>query len=266
CERMDMSIESLHTETGPGVLEAAIAFDEAGASADKGFLFKTFAKVLAQQNNLMATFMAKWSHDHSGQSGHIHVSLNDRKTGKSAFFEEGAEYSMSATQRAFIAGMQRYLPEFMAMYAQTINSYSRLVPGYWAPLDATWGAENRTTALRLIPGGPKSQRVEVRIGSADANPSIALAAALGSGLYGIEQQLSPSDIVTGNAYDQQFPAELKLPLTLWEAAQRLRTSSAARTVFGDAFVDHYAATREWEENAYRRHVTDWEMARYFEII
>ena len=266
CERMDMSIESLHTETGPGVLEAAIAFDEAGASADKGFLFKTFAKVLAQQNNLMATFMAKWSHDHSGQSGHIHVSLNDRKTGKSAFFEEGAEYSMSAIQRAFIAGMQRYLPEFMAMYAQTINSYSRLVPGYWAPLDATWGAENRTTALRLIPGGPKSQRVEVRIGSADANPYIALAAALGSGLYGIEQQLSPSDIVTGNAYDQQFPDQLKLPLTLWEAAQRLRASSAARTVFGDAFVDHYAATREWEENAYRRHVTDWEMARYFEII
>ncbi|MBB1598028.1 glutamine synthetase family protein [Achromobacter sp. UMC46] len=266
CERMDMPIEGLHTETGPGVLEAAIAVDQAAAAGDKAFLFKTFTKALAQQNGLMATFMAKWSHDHPGQSGHIHLSLRDRKSGHSAFYDESQPHGMSATQVAFMAGVQRYLPEFMALYAQTINSYSRLVPGYWAPLDATWGMENRTTALRLIPGSDKSQRVEVRIGSADANPYLALSAALASGLYGIEQGLKPEPMVQGNAYTQQFPAHLHLPTTLWEAAQRLRGSEAARHLFGDPFVEHYAATREWEERQFRRHVTDWELARYFEII
>ncbi|OAE56464.1 glutamine synthetase [Achromobacter insolitus] len=266
CERMDMPIEGLHTETGPGVLEAALAVDLAAAAADKAFLFKTFTKALAQQNGLMATFMAKWSHDHPGQSGHIHLSLRDRKTNRSAFYDESQPHGMSAIQASFMAGVQRYLPEFMAMYAQTINSYSRLVPGYWAPLDATWGMENRTTALRLIPGSDKSQRVEVRIGSADANPYLALSAALASGLYGIEQGLAPEPMVQGNAYTQQFPAHLRLPNTLWESAQRLRESEAARHLFGDAFVEHFAATREWEERQFRRHVTDWELARYFEII
>src|SRR3546814_320032 len=154
----------------------------------------------------------------------------------------------------------------MALYAQTVNSYTRLVPGYWAPLDATWAIENRTTALRVIPGSEKSQRVEVRIGSADANPYLALAAALGSGLAGIEQELEPGPMVTGNAYTQSFPQEQKLPNTLWDAAQRLRQSDTARSLFGSPFVEHFAATREWEEREFRRHVTDWELKRYFEII
>src|SRR5690606_16103875 len=202
----------------------------------------------------------------SGQSGHIHLSLADRKTGRNVFHDPAAEHTMSRTQRHFAAGLQHYMPEFMAMYAQTINSYTRLVPGYWAPLDATWGVENRTTALRVIPGSSKSQRVEVRIGSADANPYLALAATLASGLAGIEQELSPDTMVSGNAYAQVFPAHQKLPGTLWEAAQHLRASEMARTYFGDAFVEHFASTREWEERQFRHHVTDWELARYFEII
>lgn len=266
AEKMDMPIEGLHTETGPGVLEAAIAYDEIARAADKGFLFKTFTKALAEQHSLMATFMAKWSHDLPGQSGHIHLSLRDRQSGRNLFHDKSQPYGMSATQRHFVAGLQRYLPEFMAMYAQTINSYSRLVPGYWAPLNATWAIENRTTALRVIPGSEKSQRVEVRIGSADANPYLALAAALGSGLAGIEQELEPEPMVTGNAYAQTFPEHLRLPATLWDAAQRLRQSETARALFGAPFVEHFAATREWEEREFRRHVTDWELKRYFEII
>ena len=265
CERMDIPIESLHTETGPGVLEAAIAVDHIREAADKALLFKTFTKALAEQQGLMATFMAKWSHHCSGQSGHIHLSLTDRKTGTNVFHDPKAEHTMSATQRHFAAGLQHYMPELMAMYAQTINSYTRLVPGFWAPLEASLGIENRTTALRVIPGGPKSQRIEVRIGSADANPYIALAAALGSGLLGIEQQLEP-EFSSGNAYTQTFPAARKFPGTLWEAAHRLRESQAARTLFGDGFVDHMAATREWEERKFREYVTDWELQRYFEII
>jgi glutamine synthetase len=265
-ELMDFPIEGIHTETGPGVLETAIAVDGAENAADKAALFKTFMKVLAQKNNLMATFMAKWSADYPGQSGHIHLSLRNREGAGSAFYDPDQKHAMSKVQRHFLAGQQRLMPELLCMIAPTINSYTRLVPGYWAPTDATWGVENRTTALRVIPGSEKSQRIEHRLGSADGNPYLALAAALGSGLFGILNELEPEAQVTGNAYEQQHPDCLRLPASLWEAAQHLRASSAARELFGDQFVDHFASSREWEVREYRKHVSDWEMDRYFEII
>lgn len=265
CETMDMPIEGLHTETGPGVLEAAIAVDGALAAADKAALFKTFAKVVAQRRGWMATFMAKWSVDWPGQSGHIHVSLQG-KGGKSAFHDPKAPHGMSRAMRHFVAGQQALLPDLLALVAPTVNSYRRLVPGYWAPTSATWGVENRTCALRVIPGSEKSQRVEYRIAAADGNPYLALAAALGSGLWGMEQRLELGPGVEGNAYEKETSAKLRLPATLWDAAQRLRGSKPARSLFGDAFVDHYAATREWEEREARKQVTDWELARYFEIV
>jgi glutamine synthetase len=265
CETMDFGIEGLHEETGPGVIEAAITFDGALASADKAALFKTFVKVLAQRNNMMATFMAKWSRDWPGQSGHIHLSLKD-SGGKSVFYDASQPHQMSQTMRHFVGGQQKLLPELLAMVAPTVNSYTRLIPGFWAPTDATVGVENRTCALRVIPGSAKSQRVEYRVAAADANPYIILAAALGSGLWGIENRIEPEPLVEGNAYDHKFPEHLALPRTLWDAAQRLKQSKMAREYFGDAFVEHFAATREWEEREFRKHITDWELARYFEII
>lgn len=266
AQRMDFPIESLHTETGPGVIEAAIAVDGVQAAADKAALFKTFMKVLAQRTNKMATFMAKWSPNHPGQSGHIHLSLTHKDGGGSAFYDPEKTHRMSTVQRHFLAGQQRLMPELLALFSPTINSYSRLIPGFWAPTDATWGVENRTTALRLIPGTPKSQRIEYRLGSADANPYLALAAALGSGLYGIEQGLEPEPEIKGNAYDQIHHSDLALPRTLWDAAQNLRYSKAAQQLFGDDFVTHFSASREWEEREFRKHITDWELDRYFEII
>ncbi|MFQ6022125.1 MAG: glutamine synthetase family protein [Acidiferrobacterales bacterium] len=265
CEQMDFGLEGLHEETGPGVLEASIAVDEAEAAADKAALFKTFTKVVAQRNNLIATFMAKWSPDWPGQSGHIHMSLKDMQ-GQAVFHDPKQPHNMTEIQRHFVAGQQRLMPELLAMIAPTINSFTRLIPGFWAPTEASWGIDNRTCALRVIPGSAKAQRVEYRIAAADANPYIALAAALASGLYGIEQKLEPEPAVEGNAYEKKFPKRLQLPATLWEAAQRLKASKMAREWFGDAFVDHYAATREWEEREFRKHITDWEMERYFEII
>jgi glutamine synthetase len=265
CEEMDMPIEGIHTETGPGVIEAALAHDNASNAADKAALFKTFVKVWAQRNDMMATFMAKWSGDLPGQSGHIHLSLTNND-GTSAFYDANKEYNMSDIQRHFLAGQQHLMPEFLSMIAPTVNSFSRMVPGVWAPLDATWGVENRTTALRVIPGSAKSQRVEYRLAAADANPYIALAAALASGLYGIEHQLEPTPQVKGNAYEQEHPKELTLPATLFEAAGVLKQSQAAKAMFGEEFVAHYAASREWEEREYRNHVSDWELSRYFEII
>jgi glutamine synthetase len=263
---MDFPLEGIHTETGPGVLEAAITVDSAINAADKGALFKTFMKVLMQRHGLMATFMAKWSNKYPGQSGHIHVSLRRKDNSRSAFYDAGKEHNMSDLQRHFVAGQQKLMPQLLCMIAPTINSYTRLIPGFWAPTDATWGLENRTTALRVIPGSDKSQRVEYRLGSADANPYLALAAALGSGLYGIEHELQPELEIKGSAYDRKHPEYLALPKTLWDSAQALKASEAARSLFGNAFVDHFAATREWEEREFRKHISDWELERYFEII
>lgn len=264
---MDCGIEGLHTETGPGVLEAALRVDGAVRAADKGALFKTFAKVLAQRNGMMATFMAKWSNDYPGCSGHVHVSLCDKASGDNRFFSpEAADRGMSKTMRHFIAGQVKYLPELLPMVCSTVNAYRRLVPGMWAPINANWGVENRTTAIRAIPAGPKGTRSEYRVGPADANPYYALAAALGSGLLGIEEQLEPPPPVVGNAYEAPGEGAVALAATLADATAGFRRSEAAVKLFGETFVEHFAATREWEARQHRKHVGDWDLKRYFEII
>lgn len=264
-DAMDFPLEGLHEETGPGVIEAAIGYDRALASADKAALFKTFSKVALQRMGKMATFMARWSNDHPGQSGHIHLSLRD-SSGRPLFHHASQPDNISTTMRHFLAGQQMLMPELLAMIAPTINSYRRLIPGFWAPTEASIGIDNRTCAIRVIPGNEQSQRLEYRIGAADANPYIILAAVIASGLWGVENKADPAPFVKGNAYDQEFPRALQLPLTLWDAAQRLKSSDAARNYFGDAFVNHFAATREWEEREFRKHISQWELERYFEII
>jgi len=182
------------------------------------------------------------------------------------FHEAGAAHSMSAPLLHFIAGQQKLMPELLAMVSPTVNSSRRLIPGFWAPTEASLGVENRTCALRVIPGSANSQRVEYRIAASDANPYLVLAAAIASGLWGMEQGAEPELMVSGNAYEQSFPQHLQLPRTLWDAAQSFKQSSVAKDYFGEAFVQHFAATREWEEREFRKHISDWEMDRYFEII
>ncbi len=265
CEQMNMPVEGFHEETGPGALEAALTVDKAMTAADNAVCFKTFSKVLAEKQGRMICYMAKWNEEHSGQGGHIHISLKNRD-GHSAFHQAGRDHNISDTMRHFIGGIQKLMPQFMSLAAPTINSFRRLVPGYWAPTSALWGVDNRTVAIRAIPGSSKSQRVEYRLPGADTNPYLALASGLAAGLYGIENKIEPEEPVTANGYLLQAPPHLQLHRTLWDAAQALRASAAARDWFGDDFVDHFAATREWEEREFQRHVTDWELKRYFEII
>jgi glutamine synthetase len=264
-QQMGFPIEGLHTEAGEGAMEAAIGVDKGISSADKAILFKTFSKVVAQRRDLTLSFMAKYSLDLPGCGGHLHMSLKDRD-GKPLFYDPSAPHLISDTMRHFIGGLQQLMPSFLAMVAPTVNSFSRLVPGYWAPTSATWGVDNRTCALRVIGGSPKSQRVEYRVTSADSNPYLVQSAVLASGLWGIEHKIEPTPPTQGNAYAQTTPKEYELPRTLTEAASMLRQSEAARASFGNEFVDHFASTREWEDREYRRHISDWELKRYFEII
>lgn len=258
---LEIPIEGLHTETGPGVLEAALSHCAAAEAADRAVLFKTFCKVLLQRRGLMGTFMSKWSNDCPGQSGHIHLSLE--QDGQNVF-HGGGPSQMSDLFRHFVAGQARLLPELLPMVCSTVNAYRRLVPGFWAPTHAGWGFENRTTAIRAI-GGEQAARSEYRIGPADANPYLALSAALASGLYGIEHRLEMQP-AGANAYEDPGPDDVQLPTTLQEATNRFRQSAVARELFGDKFVEYFAATRDWEDRQHRAHVSDWDLARYFEII
>ena len=257
----NLELEGLHTETGPGVYEAAIAVDTALAAADKAALFKTAVKEIAMRHGLMACFMAKWKSDLPGSGGHIHQSLWDTATRQNVFVKpDGA---LADPMRHYIAGLLDHLPELMVLYCPTVNSYKRTVPGTWAPVNATWGIDNRTVAVRALPGGAKSGRVEMRLSGADMNPYLAMAASLASGLDGITRRLAPPDPVT-NAY--QASSAHPLPSNLLEATWLFRESAFARKAFGDEFVEHYAATREWEWRQSERAVTNWELARYFEAI
>lgn len=268
CEDMDIGLEGFHTETGPGVLEAAIRVSPALAAADKAVLFKTFSKVFYQRQGLMPTFMAKWSLDYPGQGGHVHQSLWDTKSGKPVFYDANGRSGMSPLMESYVAGQLQHMRELTAVIAPTVNSYTRLVKGAWAPTTATWAVDNRTTAIRIVPGGEKAQRVEYRLAASDAHPYLVVAANIASGLEGIDRKLALSPPVTGNAYEAQasLPAERQLPATLREAAAVFGKSEMARRWFGDDFVDHFAASRDWETRQFERAVTDWELARYFEII
>ena len=175
---------------------------------------------------------------------------------------------MSELMEHFIAGMVKYMKEFLPLTTPTINSYTRLVKGFWAPTAATWGIENRTCSLRAITGSEKGQRVEYRVGAADGNPYLAASAVIAAGLLGIEEKLKLGAPIKGNAYDVQddLPKELQLPTSLKESTINLKNSKAARSIFGEKFIEHFVKTREWEVSQYEKAITDWQLERYFEII
>jgi glutamine synthetase len=265
-QKFDIEIEGFHTETGPGVYEAAIRYDDVLRAADKAALFKVAMKQIAHEHGLAVTFMAKWNAALPGSSGHLHQSLWRGK--ENAFVDPSAKDQMSKTMRHYIGGQMAFMPELTALYAPTINAYKRYVPGVWAPLTPSWGIENRTAAIRLIGLGTKAARVEYRQTAADINPYIAMATCLAAGLYGIEKEIEPPEAVRGDAGDGTSPDGTRraLPRTLAEASKLLSESRAAKEILGEEFVNHYVMTRDWEVRQYERAVTDWELKRYFEAI
>lgn len=257
----DIELEGLHTETGPGVYEAAIRFDDALKTADRAALFKVAMKQLAHRHGLSVTFMAKWNATLPGSSGHLHQSLWQNE--QNAFIDAKGT-GMSKVMQQYLAGQIALMPELTAMVSPTINSYKRYVPGVWAPMVACWGTENRTCSCRVIGLGQGSAlRIEHRQPAADMNPYLALAATLGAGLWGIEKGLALPPETRGDAGTDGAG---RLPRTLREANQKLAASKAARALFGEGFVDHYVRTRDWEVREYDKAVTDWELSRYFEVI
>lgn len=256
-------IEGLHTETGPGVYEVALQFSGALEAADRAILFKTGAKEIGKRFGVMPSFMAKWNQGYPGCSGHIHQSLSDGKS--NLFYDAKSKRSMSKLFESYLAGQLQALMQFAPMFWPTVNSYKRLVDGFWAPVKPTWGLDNRTASFRVIAGSPKATRLETRCPGADINPYLATAAVVAAGLHGVEKglKLTTPPITGTNQGAENIP---RAPRSLIETTRIFQQSDLARDWFGDLFVDHFAATREWEWRQWQDAVTDWELKRYFEII
>lgn len=279
CVQFRCGIEGWHTESGPGVFEAALEFGEITQMADKAALFKLVVKSLGSKFGITPCFMAKPRQGLPGNSGHMHVSLVD-KSGKNLFYreEEDKEHEwqdlrhLSDMGRHFLAGLVDGLADIMPIVAPNINSYKRLVENFWAPVTVSWGLEHRAASIRLISpptSSPKATRFEVRVPGADANPHFVLAAILALGWRGIEEKMEISVPPLGKGEDVGGAADKgeRLAKSLKEATERfMRKESVARKVFGDEFVDHFGGTRQHEIRLWDEAVTDWEVKRYIETV
>jgi len=258
-------VEGIHTETGDGVYEACIEFSDLIEAADRSALFKSGVKEIAFRYGVMASFMAKWNDNLPGCGGHVHQSLWTSDDAENLFYTAGPDKKLSSILEHYIAGQLHCLPYILPMYAPTVNSYKRFVSGSWASTSVSWGRDNRTTALRVIPGGAESSRLETRVPGSDANPYLSMAAALASGLYGIENKLT-LDVPETQGNEYQNIESNALPANLKDATAQMKSSELANELFGETFADHFVYTREWEWEQFSKRVTDWELKRYFEII
>jgi glutamine synthetase len=255
-------VENSKGEWGPGQEEINVRYADALEMADRHVLLKNGVKEIAWAHGKCATFMAKWNYALAGSSAHIHLSLWDNAGKKPLFYDAKAEYGTSALMRAFLAGQLKYARDVTYFLAPYINSYKRFQVGTFAPTRTVWSRDNRTAGFRLCGEDTQAIRIECRIGGADLNPYLAFAALIAAGLAGVAEKLALAPPHVGDAYvEKKLP---EVPKTLREAAAALARSKMLRTAFGDAVVDHYVHTAEWEQFEYDRRVTDWELMRGFE--
>lgn len=258
-------IEASNSEHGPGQFEVNIHYGDALAAADNAMLLKHAIKELAARHGYTASFIAKVKPEWAGSSGHLHQSLV-HEDGSAAFANPSDPGRLSEVGSSYLAGLVEHAADLTAISLPTVNSYKRIETADWAPTTATWGLDNRTVAIRSIPGAGPSARVENRIAGADANPYLVIASNLAAGLDGIEQGMTPPPAVEGNGYATPAGRATALPMTLAAATDRLEASIFARKFLGDRFVDHFCATRRWELKKFASTVTEWEVARYLEHI
>lgn len=270
CQAFKCDIEGWHTESGPGVYEAALEFGELRQMADRASLFKYVVKSVATRHGITPCFMAKPKQGLPGNSGHMHVSLVDG-SGNNLFYRGETDpdppyqdvANLSDLGRHFLAGILEGLPDVMPMVAPTINSYKRLVENFWAPVTVSWGLEHRAASIRLIApptSKPGATRFEIRVPGADANPHYVLAAILALGWRGVEKKLDFPCPPLGKGEDVGGSSDsgVRLAKTLREATDRfMRPDSIAREVFGDEFVEHFGGTRNHEIRLWDEAVTDW---------
>jgi glutamine synthetase len=252
CEAQDIAIDTLIHEDGPAQMEINLLHGDPLDLADQAFLFKRTAREAALRHKMYTTFMAKPHGKEPGSAMHIHQSIVDRKTGQNVF--SNPDGTPSRLFFSHIAGLQKYLPAAMALFAPNVNSYRRITRAALAPINVHWGYDNRTAGLRVPVSEPESRRVENRVGGADANPYLAIAASLACGYLGMIENLQPSEPITSSAHDLPF----SLPRSLDLALRRLRESDTLIQILGEPFVSAYTIVKEAESEVFMQVISSWE--------
>ena len=251
-ENQGLEIDTLIHEEGAGQLEINLRHGDPVELADQVFMFKRTIREAALKHDIYATFMAKPIQGQPGSAMHIHQSIIDKKTGKNIFTaEDGSE---TEAFFHFIGGMQKHVPNALAMFAPYVNSYRRLTQAASAPVNNKWGYDNRTTAFRVPRSDPAGRRVENRIPSSDANPYLALAASLACGLIGMKNKAKAEPPVLTTANED----EIDLPRGLLEAVDLFEADEELCAMLGKSFATTYAAIKRAEFETFMEVISPWE--------
>jgi glutamine synthetase len=253
-------VENSKGEAETGQEELNIKYASAMDTAAYHTIAKHAVKEIAWQQGHAVTFLPKWHHEKVGSSSHVHQSL--WKDGQNAFFDAGDALGMSELMKNYMAGLLKYAPDYTYFMAPYINSYKRFMKGTFAPTRIIWSVDNRTAGYRLCGDGTKAVRVECRVPGSDMNPYLAMAAMLAAGIAGIEEGLELQAPTQGDVYQGDTGL---IPGNLKDAGEALKASSMLRAALGDVVVDHYVRAAEVEIEEFERVVTDWEVARGFEL-
>jgi glutamine synthetase len=255
-------VENSKGEWGPGQEEINVRYSDALEMADRHAILKNGVKEIAYGLGKAVTFMAKWDFSLAGSSSHVHLSLWNQAGRKPLFFDAKREHGMSELMRQFMAGQLKYAGDITWFLAPYVNSYKRFQVGTFAPTKAIWSRDNRTAGFRLCGENSKAIRSECRMGGADLNPYLAIAALIAAGLAGIDEKLELEPPFVGDAYQGKGIREIAK--TLRAAIDLMDKSKMLREAFGDDVVEHYLHTARWEQFEYDRRITDWELKRGFE--
>src|SRR5215207_1215099 len=271
-ERIGIPIEYHHHEVAPSQHEIDMRYAGALDMADFTVTYRLIVKEIAAKHGVYATFMPKPLFGENGSGMHTHMSLF--KEGRNQFFAEDNEHHLSDAGKHFIAGLLRHARELSAVFAQWVNSYKRLVPGYEAPVYVAWSQRNRSALIRIPlykPGSEQATRAEIRCPDPACNPYLTFAALLHAGLEGIEQGYELEEPMDSNLYhlsptQRDERGIVALPGTLGEAVEELCHSELMRKALGLHIHERYVTLKRKEWSEYRVQVSQWEVDRYLAVL
>jgi len=254
-----------NSEYAPSQFEINFAPSIGIEAADQAFTFKNGVKTIAHQMGQNATFMTKPFSDTAASGCHVHIGLINKETGENIFLDNSDSDGLSSLARQFIQGMMDHTPASMALLAPTINCYSRFKPHTFAPSNISWGPQDRSAAVRAKNSRDDNTHLENRLGAGLANPYLAIAAVLATGLLGIEKGMEAKTPKAESGPAEENPNYKKLPATIEESLEALEKDTVFADILGEEFVRAYTTMRWNEVTRFRSHITDWEKQEYLEI-
>jgi glutamine synthetase len=271
-ESVGIAIEYHHHEVAPSQHEIDMRYASALDMADQTITYRLLVKEVAAKNGVYATFMPKPLYGENGSGMHTHMSLFS--DGRNRFFDADDQHHLSEVGKQFIAGLLRHARELSAVFAQWVNSYKRLVPGFEAPVYVAWSQRNRSALIRIPlykPGSEQATRAEIRCPDPACNPYLTFAALLHAGLEGIEKGYELEAPMDSNLYhltadERRERGIVSLPETLGEAIDEFSRSELMRRAFGDHIFDNYVKLKRKEWDEYRVQLTQWELERYLTVL